>query len=48
MKVDCVVVGCVIMSLWLYMHFLGILASICCYACIFMVKFVVHKAIVCN
>ena len=46
MKVDGVVVGCVIMSVWLYMHLLCMSVSICCYACIFMVKVVVHKVIV--
>ena len=36
MNVDGVVVRCVIMSVWLYMHFLFMLVSICCYACISM------------
>ena len=37
MKVDGVVVGCVIMSAWLHTHLLCMSVSICCYACIFMV-----------
>ena len=48
MKIDGVVVGCVIMSVSLYMHLLWISMSICCYACIFMVKVVMHKVIRCN
>jgi len=47
-KVDDVVAGCVVMSVWLYMHLLGMQVSICCYVCIFMVKVVVHKVILCN
>ena len=48
MNVDGVVVGCVVMSVWFCMHFLCMSMSICCYACIFMVKVIVHKVIVCN
>ena len=48
MKGDFVVVGRVVMSVWLYVHLLCMSVSICCYACIFMVKVVVHNSIVCN
>ena len=37
MKVDGVVAGCFVMSVWLYMHLLCISVSICGYACIVMV-----------
>ena len=37
MKVDGVVVGCVVMSVWLYVHLLCMSVSICCYACLVMV-----------
>ena len=33
MKVDGVVVGCVVMSVWLYMNLLCMSMSIFCYAC---------------
>ena len=46
MKVHGVVMGCVVMSVWLYMHFLCMSMHICCYECIFMVKVVVHEVIV--
>ena len=48
MKVDGVVVGCVVMSVWLYVHLLCMSMSICCYEFIFIVKVVVNKVIVCN
>ena len=47
MRVDGVVMGCVFMSVWLYMHLLCMSVPICCYVCIFMVKVVVHEVIVC-
>ena len=46
MKVDGVGVGCVVMSVWLYMHLLCMSVSICCYACSFMVNVVVHNVVV--
>ena len=48
MKVDGVVAGCVVMSVWLYMHLLCMSVSMCCYALIIMVKVVVHKLILCS
>ena len=48
MKVDGVVVECVVMSVWMYMHLLCMSMSICYYACIVMVKVVVHEVIVLN
>ena len=46
MKVDGVVVGCVVMSVWFNMHLLCMSVSICCYVCIVMVKVLVHEVIV--